>query len=49
MGEIRLPKSVIRENYNCEYVADIIDVKTLKKMAKVLLKQGEAAMEKQCS
>jgi hypothetical protein len=51
MGEIELPKSVIRENYNCKYVGDIIDAKTLKKMAKVLLKQGEAIIEqeKQCS
>lgn len=50
MSEIQLPKSVIRENYNCKYVGDIIDAKTLKKMAKTLLKQGEAAMqEQQCS
>lgn len=52
MGEIELPKSVIRENYNCKYVGDIIDAKTLKKMAKVLLQQGEAALgeeQKQCS
>ena len=52
MSEIKLPKSVVRENYNCKYVGDIIDQKTLNKMAKVLLRQGEAAImeqEKQCS
>ena len=51
MSEIELPKSVVRENYNCKYVGDIIDQKTLNKMAKVLLRQGETAMEqeKQCS
>lgn len=51
MSEIKLPKSVVRENYNCKYVGDIIDQKTLNKMAKVLLRQGEAAImeqEKQC-
>jgi hypothetical protein len=45
MSNIELPKSVIRENYNCKYVGDIIDQKTLRKIAKVLLREGEAALK----